>query len=456
MFLEQVLHEDLGCASYVVGDGGEAVVVDPRWDVDVYERVAAARGARIVAVADTHDHADHLSGRARLARRTGATAHRPARAGASRPGDLRHGDELRAGDVVLRALAAPGHRPEHLALAVIDGARCPEPCALLAGDSLLVGAVARPDLAVAPREGAAELHGTLRRLLDLGDHVELWPAHVGGSLCGGAGLSDRTSSTIGFERRCTPELALDAPTFVERVGNVSQPKPPNAARVAQLNAAGLEQEPTPAPLLDAAGLRRALDGGATVLDGRAPGAFDAAHLAGSVLIPLSGKGIGTRAGWAVHPDERLVLVADCEAEARRFAVLLQAVALCNVTGVAVADPGAWRAHGLPVRKGGTLELDVLARRIGEGGPDLDLVDVREAGEFAGGHVRGSRSLPLSRLGDGRGARFARDRRIAVVCARGGRAAIAASLLRRAGNDDVVRVIGGVPDLAAHGVTLERA
>jgi hydroxyacylglutathione hydrolase len=211
MFFQQVLYHDLGCASYLLGDDGEVVVVDPRWDIDVYLRIAAEQHLAITHVIDTHEHADHVSGRARLCAATGARAHRPLRPGASAaPDTIAAGETLTVGALRLIALGTPGHRPEHLAFAVADTTRGEDPWLVLTGDSLLVGDVARPDLAYEPAEGAAALHDTLARLTALGDGVEVWPGHVGGSLCGGAGLSNKTSSTIGYERRHNP---VDRPTW---------------------------------------------------------------------------------------------------------------------------------------------------------------------------------------------------------------------------------------------------
>ena len=204
MFFRQVLYSDLGCASYVLGDGGEAVVVDPRWDVEVYLEIARTERLRITVVLDTHDHADHVSGSPRLAGLTGARSYRAAGVGERRPDAIRSGQEIALGALRLKAIATPGHRPEHLAFAVSDLSRGSEPWMLLTGDSLLVGDLARPDLAGEAEAGAAALHSSLKQLLALEDHVEIWPAHVGGSLCGGAGLSGKTSSTVGFERRHNP------------------------------------------------------------------------------------------------------------------------------------------------------------------------------------------------------------------------------------------------------------
>ena len=309
MFFRQVLYRDLGCASYVLGDGGEAVVVDPRWDTDVYLEMAAAERLRITHVLDTHDHADHVSGRLRLVAATGARSHRPDLA--EDVGDrFGAGDEIAVGSLRIRALATPGHRPEHLTFAVFDLSRGDDPWLLLTGDSLLVGDIARPDLAVEATEGARALHGSLQQLLGLGDHVEVWPAHIGGSLCGGAGLSGKTSSTVGFERLHDPLLMMDREQFVDSLTASLPSRPPNVDRIVGLNRRRLAAaDPAEPPRLDASGLREALRAGVTVLDCRVPDQFDAGHLAGAINLPVSSPGVGTRAGWALDPAQSIVIVA---------------------------------------------------------------------------------------------------------------------------------------------------
>jgi hydroxyacylglutathione hydrolase len=446
----QILNEELGCASYLLADGGEAIVVDPRWDVDVYLELAAAAGARIVHVVETHDHADHVSGRGRLTRRTGAQAHRPHRECDALPG-LRPGDELRAGRIRMHAIATPGHRPEHVSLLVSDGERDVDGWCLLAGDSLLVGDVARPDLAVAPDEGARDLHASVQRILALGDHVELWPAHVGGSLCGGGRLSAKTSSTIGFERRAQPSMQLAADDFVSALAGRTPPRPPNIARIVALNQGPLDAEPAPPAQLDAAGLRRAVEGGATVIDVRPAADFGALHLRGALALG-TGANRATRVGWTVQPEEPLVVVGRDVAGARRFAASLHAVGLWAVAGVTAADPAAWRAAGCPLAEATRWSVDDLAEAVRAG--VVTLLDVRRTEEYDAGHVAGSLNVPLDVLADGRGFVAPRSGPIAVACATGPRAALAASLLRRAGHREVVSVDGGgVPDLVGRGVAL---
>lgn len=454
MFFRQVLYRDLGCASYLLGDGGEALVVDPRWDIDVYLEMAAAERLRITHVLDTHDHADHVSGRLRLVAATGAQSHRPGE-GEDLKDRIGPGDEIAVGSLRIRALATPGHRPEHLTFVVVDSSRGEDPWLVVTGDSLLVGDIARPDLAVEATEGARALHGSLQQLLGLGDHVEVWPAHIGGSLCGGAGLSGKTSSTIGFERLHDPLLMMDREQFVESLTASLPARPPNVDRIVALNRrrAGAV-DPTEPPRLDASGLREALRAGVTVLDSRGPDQFDAGHLAGAVNLPVSSPGVGTRAGWALDPAESIVIVAEDASATRRMASALQAVGFWSLAGHVVADRDAWEAEDLPVAAAASWDLDQLV--AGLRGDSVELVDVRELSEWVTGHVAGSHHVPLNRLHDVPSLALPDNGRItAVACAAGIRAAFAASLFRRAGRRDVVRIAGGgVPDLSARGLELE--
>jgi glyoxylase-like metal-dependent hydrolase (beta-lactamase superfamily II)/rhodanese-related sulfurtransferase len=453
LFFRQVLYDDLGCASYFVACGGEAAVIDPRWDIQPYLELARAERFRITHVIDTHDHADHVSGRDRLALATRATAHRAARPGDVRDGDLHAGDEIAVGNVRIQAVSVPGHRPEHLVFTVTDGVRGADPWMVLTGDSLLVGDLARPDLVDAATEGAKTMHASLQRLLGLGDYVEVWPGHVGGSLCGGSGLSGKTSSTIGYERDHNPLLRMVEPEFVASLTQNLPARPPNIERIVGINRDGDGRGPEAVRQLPGSRLRDALRGAVTVLDARGPDAFDAGHLAGVVNLPVIAAGVGTRAGWALAPEEPILIVADGPEMAEVMASRLHAVGLWETLGWVTADLEAWRREDLPVAESGSWDLEQLAASIRAHA--VDLVDVREDPEWVTGHVVGSHHVPLRHLRDGRSVALPENGRpIAVACAAGIRAAFAASLLRRAGRRDVVRVAGGgVPDLDDHGIEL---
>jgi glyoxylase-like metal-dependent hydrolase (beta-lactamase superfamily II)/rhodanese-related sulfurtransferase len=453
VLFRQVLYHDLGCASYLLGDAGDAIVVDPRWDIAPYLEIAESEHLRIAHIIDTHDHADHVSGRLRLARATGARSYRPGPREDSAGDVVMAGDEIIAGSVCLTAVATPGHRPEHLTFLVSDLSRGPGPWMLLTGDSLLVGDVARPDLAVDASEGAHLLHASLRRLLDLDDHVEVWPAHIGGSLCGGTGLSGKSSSTIGFERRHNQLLGLDEAGFVQGVTAKLPSRPPNIERIVEINRrSGGVAPPEPALLCGDALLSR-LGTGAVVLDSRVPAEFDQGHVAGSINLPVSSAGVGTRAGWALDSEASVVIVAGDEQDARRMASALQAVGFWQLDGVSIADLEEWRRHSVPVARADSWDLKQLADGLRRRA--VDLIDVREPSEWGAGHIPGSHHVPLNRLRDVQSIVLPqRGRTTAVACAAGMRAAFAASLLRRAGRADVVRVAGGgIGDLGALGLEL---
>ncbi|MEA2495350.1 MAG: hypothetical protein QOJ29_3261 [Thermoleophilaceae bacterium] len=247
MIFRQLTHDDLGCASYFVGDddAGVAAVIDPRLDVDEYLRLARYLGVRIEHVLETHNHADHVSGHGRLLAATGATLHIHRLAEpdyAHEPFD--DGWQLELGSLRIEAIHAPGHRPEHTCFALTDSARGEQPWAVLTGDALFVGDIGRPDLAVEKEEGARELFRSLhRRLLTLPDTTEVWPGHLGGSLCGGPGMDLKTSSTIGYERAAQPLLAIESEDeFVERSTSALAPQPPNFRAIVERNRGALRAE----------------------------------------------------------------------------------------------------------------------------------------------------------------------------------------------------------------------
>ena len=297
MLLRQFVDEDLGCASYLVGDeeAGEAVLIDPAYAIEPYLAAASDHGVRIVRVLETHTHADHVSGHGRLALEHGVpvSVHRDAGAEYLHDG-LADGDEVAAGAVAIRTIHTPGHRPEHCCF-LAEGA-------LFTGDSLFVGSAARPDLAVEAREGAEGLFHSLQRLLELSDDVRVFPGHVAGSLCG-TRMSSDPSTTIGAERRGNPLLAIaTVADFVDENSGSATPRPPNMERIVELNRGPfLPASPPPEPV--------ATPGDATVLDVRSADDYAAGHVPGALNVPVSVRGFGTRAGFVLRRDEPIVLHA---------------------------------------------------------------------------------------------------------------------------------------------------
>ncbi len=362
MFFRQVLHDDLGCASYVVADGGEAAVIDPKWDIADYLELAEEHGFAIRHILETHNHADHVSGHGRLVDATGATIHVSAEAGVAYDHEpLVDGDAVSFGDVRITALATPGHRPEHLAFLVADMTRGAESWLAITGDSLFVGDLARPDLAVEPEEGAHALFGSLRRLLALDDFAEVWPGHIGGSLCGGAGMSQKPGSTIGFERRYNRLAKLASEEdFVRELTSHLAAQPPNFKRVVELNRGPLLTEAAAVEPLAPARVRQLLDEGAVLVDGRAPREFDAAHVPGSINVTMSRAAVGTRAAWVVDPSADVVVAGAADADALRLGRMLEAVGFRSLRGLLAGGVTAWSGAGLAVAE--TPALDPPAWR----------------------------------------------------------------------------------------------
>ncbi len=445
MLFRQIIHEDLGCASYLVADreSGVAVVVDPQWDVDPYQQLARLHGVRIGHVLETHNHADHVSGHGRLARATGATIHIHELAEAEYPHEpFADGWRLELGNLSIEAVHTPGHRPEHTAFLLRDASRDGTPWALLSGDSLFIGDVARPDLAIEPRVGAADMFHTLhQRLLSLDDEVELWPGHLGGSLCGGSGLDLKNSSTIGFERRHNRALAVtDEAAFIEdAVGSLGD-KPPNVAAIVAINRGPLVDDFGTPAAMTAHELEECVANGAVVIDGRTNDQFDEAHIAGALSASSYDTGFATKVTRVVPEGAEIVVVAASDGAERAAAELLAAVGV-RVRGFLEGGMTAWRIEERPVQRIELIDPDELAKRVE--GPEPPLVlDVRNASEYAGEHIPGSLHIPYGELA-ARLDELPRERPIATICRGGKRSGLGASILQREGFADVVHVGQGV-------------
>ncbi|MHB8650372.1 MAG: MBL fold metallo-hydrolase [Gaiellaceae bacterium] len=447
MFFRQVLHEDLGCASYVIADGGEAAVIDPKWEIEDYLALAAEHGFRIRHILETHNHADHVSGRGRLRESTGATIHISNAAGVDYEHEpLADGDAVEVGAVRIVALATPGHRPEHLSYLVADTSRGEEPWLVASGDSLFVGDIARPDLAVEPDEGARGLYASTRRLLELPDFVEVWPGHIGGSLCGGAGMSEKPLSSVGFERRFNRLLAIDGEQrFVDELTSDPAPQPPNFTRIVELNRGPLLTGAARLDGLSPARVRELLDGGAILIDGRATREFDTAHVPGSLNVTMVNAAVGTRAAWVVDPDRAVVVLAASDRDAQRLARLLEAVGFRSLRGYLAGGVAAWQDAGLDTGSTPAIDVATLAERLQA--HEVTLLDVREDDEWRAGHVEGSLHVPYHELRDGAPDELkALDGKpLAVACSAGNRSSLAVSLLKRDGIANVIHVTGGGVD-----------
>ena len=454
----------LGClahASYLIGSRGEAAVVDPQRDVDIYLAEARARGLTIRWVLETHLHADFVSGHRELAGRTGATIVFGSKAGAEFPHRAASdGEEIRVGDVTLRILETPGHTPESISILVTDSAAPTEPPKILTGDTLLIGDVGRPDLAGSKGFTAAEMAGMLyeslhARLLTLPDDVEVFPAHGAGSLCG-RNISKETSSTIGRERRFNYTLQdMPRDAFVRMMTADLPPAPAYFSRDAEINRAGadpLSELPAPVPLtpMDFASRVRA---GAVVLDVRPAGPFGTGHVPGSLNVGLDGQ-FASWAGSLVPGGTPILLVAGDEREVGEAVLRLARVGLDDVAGFLAGGLWAWDQAGMPVSKIPQIAVDELRRRLHEE-PRLTVVDVRRPAEYGAGHVPKAVSAPLDGLA-GLASAFDPRRPTALICAGGYRSSAAASALAGRGFSTLFNVVGGTSAWQAAGYPVETA
>lgn len=444
----------LGClsqASYLVWDeqSRRAVVVDPRRDVEEYLRAARDRDLSIELVILTHVHADFVPGHTELAARTGAAVAMSELAPVEFPVRRLSDDErIELGDptsgVAIQVCATPGHTPESVTLAVYARADDDQPEAILTGDTLFLGDVGRPDLLGSAGRSAAdmarELYRSLHtRILTLPDSVTVYPGHGAGSACGKA-LSSETVSTLGEQRRTNYALAaMSEDDFVAAVTEGLAEPPGYFADEVALNRAGhtvFDAGTLPAALTPAEAVAARTDG-ALVLDVREAQDFAAGHLTGSVNVGLSGR-FAEFAAAVRAPEQGVVLVGGAAqtAEAR---LRLARVGIDTVIGT-VDELEVLTAPAELMTSQSRLTATEAARRIAQT-QDLQIVDVRGPGEFAGGSLPGAVNLPLPRL---RTLAETLDpaRATLVSCAGGYRSMAAASMLRAHGFLDVSDLIGG--------------
>lgn len=472
MFFRRFYDDGLAQASYLIGcDGtGEAAVIDASRDTAQYLAAAIAERLRITRVAETHIHADFVSGSRELAARTGAALHLSAEGGqdwqyrfAQDDGAalLRDGDSFRVGHVRFDVMHTPGHTPEHLAFLVTDLATSERPVGLASGDCVFVGDVGRPDLL----ERAANVPGTMEasahalfhsldRVRALPDFVQLWPGHGAGSACGKA-LGALPQSTIGYERVANWGLVtLDEEAFVGEV-LAGQPDPPHYfAAMKRVNRDGpalLREWPRPGRL-DARAVAPLLAAGALVVDARPAPSFAEAHTPGVLNIPL-GKSFSTWAGWLLPYDRDVVLVATTADDAARAAGEMAKIGLDRVAGWFAADSLAqWPAKDAGRGRIAQATAAAIAPRVMS--REVSVVDVRNAAEWAHGHLPGALHIPLGRLAQ-RVAEIPIGRPVVVQCQGGTRSAIAASVLLGLGVRDVVNLRGGFDEWSLEGLPVAR-
>jgi hydroxyacylglutathione hydrolase len=449
----------LGClahASYMLASEGEAVVVDPQRDVEIYLDAAAAHGARILHIFETHLHADFVSGHKELASCTGANIYIGSRANASFGHvDAKDGLELRVGKLRIQVLETPGHTPESVCLVVIDEEKSSNPWAILTGDTLFIGDVGRPDLS--RTHTSLELAGMLydslhEKVLKLPDNVIVYPAHGAGSLCGRNMRSER-SSTIGSERLTNHALQIKSrEEFIHQLTTNLPSRPEYFLEDAELNRQGagaLSELPDLEPI-SAHELASALEKGAHALDVRPCDRFAVGHVPGSVNVALSGQ-FATWAAIVFGLSSCPIIIADTTEQWSEARLRLARVGIEKVRGYLVGGVEAWKQAGFPLAQ--IPQVSVQALNEWEKRPELSIVDVRREAEWQSGHIVNAVWIPLDKLAS-TSLPVGHDRLIAVHCQSGYRSMIACGLLRRAGFSNVINVIGGFDAWRAAGFPLK--
>ncbi len=455
MFLETVRTEGLAAFSYVVGDAGQAAVIDPQRDCETYIDIAHRQGARISHVFETHRNEDFVIGSCDLAARTGAPIHhgRDPNFDFAYGESVSEGDEFTLGDVRLRVLETPGHTDQSISLALYDTAHSTEdPVGVFTGDALFIGDVGRTDFYP---DRAQEVAGLLydsihRKLLPLGDQAVLYPAHGAGSICG-SGMAARDFSTLGYERRHNPRLQMDRAAFVDFKVNENHYQPPYFQEMEKANTEGRRLPAWPfARPCNADSLAQAVAEGMVLLDVREPEAVCGAHIPGSLAIPLSM--LPGFAGWFLPYGRPIGLILDSYEELDQSVRHLLRLGYERVVGFLDGGLHAWETSGRDYATLPAVHARELVRRVDAREP-FTLLDVRSLDEWEQGRLPGATHIYVGEISQ-RIGEVPAQRPVVTFCSTGRRALIAASVLRRHGIDQVEVCLGSMTACRALGCPVE--
>lgn len=449
MYFKQITTPGLGCFSYVIGCPGskEMIVVDPKRDVQDYLDISREEGMKIVRVVDTHVHADHVSGNQELRALTGCGLAMYETSPVDFPFTrLKEGDVFEIGNAKLEVLHTPGHTPDAISLLVTDKTRGDEPWMVLTGDVLFVNDIGRPDLVGDARldEQVQNLYNSLYvKLASYPDHLEVFPAHGMGSLCG-RGMSSKPSSTLGFERRHNPMLQFESyDAFHEAMSGNFPTRPKSFTHIIKTNMDG-------APLLESCPIDRAMEPdlfeksmeeNTVVIDVRDSAAYSGFHIPGSVNIGFE-KQLANWVGMVVEPDKDILLVVNSKDEYDAMCTELHRIGYDRIHGYLTGGISNWVYSGRPVEKLGQLSVQELHNMVDSKNGNSVILDVRTPAEIADGVIKGATAIPLTEIladefdGD-------KDKPYVIYCGSGYRSNIAASHLKNRGYEDVRGMAGGM-------------
>jgi hydroxyacylglutathione hydrolase len=441
MLFERFVSEGLAHYSYLIGDRDRAVVIDPRRDCDVYLDAARAQGLPITHILETHRNEDYAVGSVELASRTGATimhsAHDDLPYGYGAP--IHDGTRIAIGRLALVALHTPGHTPGHMSYVLYDAGGAP--WMVFTGDTLFAGEVGRTDFL--GQDNLAKMTGLLydsifAKILPLGDGVIICPAHGAGSVCG-SGIADRVWTTVGLERKLNPRLQfVDRDAFIQHTGKML-PRAPYFGTIEELNLSGappLGALPAPQPLgADEFAERMA---GSWVVDTRTVLSFMAAHVPGAVALWKAE--LSSYAGWFLNYDKPVLLVSD-EGDIDLVVRYLIRMGFDRIEGFLAGGMLAWHRSGKPSQQLNMVTVQELCHRLDDEQAAW-ILDVRSDTEVEANPIPNAHHIHIKSFPE-RMAEVPREQTVYVFCGTGVRSAIVASLLRRAGWDNMVVVLGGL-------------
>jgi len=455
MILEKIKSAGLAHLSYILGDGDEAIVIDPRRDCDVYLDIAAREGMRITHIFETHRNEDYVIGSLDLARLSGAVIHHGAAMAFAYGESTREGDTFNVGDLRLRILETPGHTLESISLVLTDRNAGDTPVGVFTGDALFVGDVGRtdffPDRA---REVAGMLYDSIfDKLLPLGDQAIIYPAHGAGSVCGDS-MSSREFSTIGHERQHNPVLQkTDRESFIDYKVAEHHDQPPYFRLMEQYNKEGappLDKLPHPRPLTPEQ-VEQAVKSRAILVDLRSPEAFAGAFIPGSLAIPLDM--LPAYAGYLLDYEHDLILVPETPDQIPTAVRYLIRMGYERLAGYLKGGMHAWEISGRAYDRIGAVHASTLEQRI-KANEAFTLLDVRKITEFEESRLKNATHIFLGDL-QKHLDEIDKDKPVVTFCGSGRRAIIAASILKRHGFEQVEDSLGSMEACENIGCSIQK-
>ncbi len=452
MYIKPFFVKGLAHISYLLGAGKQCLIVDPRRDIQVYLDEAEKMGLKITHILETHLHADFISGHLDLAKVTGAKIYGPKSGKMQFPHvPLSENDEFIVEHLKFHILETPGHTPEHIGYVVTDISRGKEPCAFFSGDTLFVGDVGRPDLFPGRADELAEkLFNSLKKIKQLPDFVEVYPAHGAGSLCGKA-ISAKRSSTIGYEKKYNDALNYNTlEEFKSKLLEKMPAAPDHFKRCSATNQAGpaiIDEMPSVRPLPPVEFRKIMENEDPIVLDIRNTAAFGGQHIPGSISIDIDSN-FPTFCGWLLPVDKPILLVADCEGDIDRAILGLHRVGLDNIIGWLYGGIYKWTVQGFPVEMLPQISVQEMKAHCEK--KDLAILDARSEKEYKAFHIETAVNMPVE---DTR-TQFDKvgSNPTLVICNSGHRSTTAASILMNRGVKNVMNLPGGMTAWQAAGYT----